>query len=199
MLGGILLIAATLVVGVAGPMLWSVPGAEFAGPALFSAALLVFAFGLRGAGSITARRPLGTVALTLLAVWTFADGLLWRFTPLGALPLDQQALLGTSIPLVSAALAAVACVQIARAGVVPAPWNWAPTWVLIAVVVPSLLQMLLVAAGPAPSSQDVLIALVGLDGLVRAAGGVFLGIMAILLASRAARTRTVPIIAPERS
>lgn len=199
MLGGILLIAATLVVAVAGPMLWSVPGAEFAGPALFSAALLVFAFGLRGAGSITARRPLGTAALTLLAVWTFADGLLWRFTPLGALPLDQQALLGTSIPLVTAALAAVACVQIARAGVLPTPWNWAPTWALIAVVAPSLLQMLLVAAGPASRYQDVLIVLVSLDGLVRAAAGVFLGVMAILLASRAAPTRTVSIITPERS
>lgn len=199
MLGGILLIAATLVVAVPAPTLRSVPGGEFAGPALFSAALLVFAFGLRGAGSITARRPLGTAALALLAVWTFADGLLWRFTPLGSLPPDQQALLGTSIPLVTAALAAVACVQIARAGVLPRPWNWAPTWALIAVVVPSLLQMLLAAAGPASSSQDLLIALVGLDGLVRAAAGVFLGIMAILLASRAAGTRTVRIIAPERS
>ena len=147
MLGGILLIAATLVVAVPAPTLRSVPGGEFAGPALFSAALLVFAFGLRGAGSITARRPLGTAALALLAVWTFADGLLWRFTPLGSLPLDRPALLGTAIPLITAALAAVACVQIARAGVVPTPWNWAPTWALIAVVAPSLLQMLLVAAG----------------------------------------------------
>lgn len=198
-LGGILLIAATVVVGVPAPVLWSVPGAEFAGPALFSAALLVFAFGLRGAGSVTARRPLGTVALVLLAVWTFADGLLWRLAPLDALSMDQQALLGISVPAVTAALATVAAVQIARAGVVPRPWNWAPLWALIAVIVPSLLQMLLVAAGPGSQNQEMLIALVSLDGLVRSAAGVFLGVMAILFATRTAPTRTVDIIRSERS
>ena len=35
--------------------------------ALFAAALVVFAFGIRGSGSVTARRPLGTTALVVLA------------------------------------------------------------------------------------------------------------------------------------
>ncbi|MCD2440772.1 hypothetical protein LQ757_00625 [Agromyces sp. SYSU K20354] len=86
--------------------------------------------------------------------------------------------------------------QIARAGVVPTPWNWAPCWALIAVIVPSLLQMLMVAAGTASTSHDVVSALVGLDMLLRSTAGVFLGIVAVVLATRPARARTVSIISP---
>ncbi len=45
---------------------------------LFSAALL-FAWGIRGAGSVTARRPLGTAALTGQAAWVLLGSVLEEF------------------------------------------------------------------------------------------------------------------------
>ncbi|WP_232499305.1 hypothetical protein [Agromyces humatus] len=181
---------------VAAPMLLSIPGSGFVAPGLFSIALLIFAFGIRGAGSATGHRPFGTGVLALLAIWTFADQILLSLGLLTQLTLDQQLALGTADTLFKVVLAAVASVQIARAGVIPSPWNWAPSWSLIAVIVPSLLQMLIVAAGTASSNQEVVSALVGLDMLVRSTAGVFLGIVAMVLATRPAPTRTVSIISP---
>ncbi|WP_344292554.1 hypothetical protein [Agromyces neolithicus] len=197
-IGGALLIVSTLVGTIAAPMLWTIPGSGFAGPALFSIALLIFAFGIRRAGSVTARRPLGTGALAVLALWTFASRFVWDFIPDESLALDQQVVLGTVGTLMAAILAAVAAVQVARAGVVPSPWNWAPFWALIAVIVPSLLQLLIFAVGSSSSSQAAVTVLVGLDQLVRSTAVVFLGVLAIVLATRPASTRTVSIIAPRR-
>ncbi|MCK8610689.1 hypothetical protein [Agromyces sp. C10] len=197
-IGGALLIASTFVAAFLGPVLWSVPGGEFLGPVLVAVALLLFAFGFRGAGSVTAGRPLGTVALVLLALWSFADRAVWWLLPLDESTPERFGFLFAAIPLLRAVLAAVACVQIARAGVVPAPWNWAPCWALVAVILPSLAQALVVAAAPQSADQAILTLLVSLDGLARAAAAVFLGVLAIVLANRLDRTRTVDIITPAR-
>lgn len=67
-IGGVLLLA-TVVLGVAlQPAVSLIVDGGTIGTTLFSASLLVFAFGIRGSGSVTARRPLGTAALTALAV-----------------------------------------------------------------------------------------------------------------------------------
>lgn len=197
-IGGALLIASTFVAAFLGPVLWSVPGGELVGPVLVAVALLLFAFGFRGAGSVTARRPLGTVALVLLALWSFADRAVWWLLPLDESTPERFGFLFAAIPLLRAVLAAVACVQIARAGVAPAPWNWAPCWALVAVILPPLAQALLVAAAPQSADQAILTLLVSLDGLARAAAAVFLGVLAIVLANRLDRTRTVDIITPAR-
>ena len=62
-IGGALLIA-TVVVST--PLSWYFGGGVITA-VLFAAALLVFAFGIRGSGSVTGRRPLGTAALVVLA------------------------------------------------------------------------------------------------------------------------------------
>ena len=48
---------------------------------LWAAALLVLALGVRRAGSVVARRPLGVVALAVAAAVPFASMLLWTVVP----------------------------------------------------------------------------------------------------------------------
>jgi hypothetical protein len=174
------------------------PGASFISIGVFSAALLVFAFGLSGAGSITARRPLGTSALSALAIWTLLAPILSLFfTPADY---DQGLTLawGYIDSVVRFLLALVAVIQIARAGVVPRPWNWAPTWVLAAVAGSWLLQLISVTV----LSRDVASisgALMSLDILTNFAGAVFLGVVAIVVASRRSHPRTVEVYSsPDR-
>src|SRR6187431_314560 len=64
LVGGVLLIAATVLGLVLSPIGLGIVGD------------VVFAFGIRGAGSVTARRPLGTTALTVLAVWAVVGSVL---------------------------------------------------------------------------------------------------------------------------
>ena len=189
--GGVLLIAATVFEVIFWPVAWQIPGYAFVGSLLYAASLLFFAFGIRGSGSVTARRPLGTGALTFLAAWAIVGDVLWSVVPVD-LDRGLQLVIGTAGPLLEGAVALVAVVQIARAGAVPRPWNWAPTWALAAIATPWVLQLLLAAALPAPP-QDLIMMLVTMDSLVRVGSAVFLGVLAIVLAKLSSRSRTVAI------
>jgi hypothetical protein len=167
------------------------------GTALFSVSLLVFAFGIRGSGSVTARKPLGTAALTVLALWTLA--LLTLLLP----PLQSVFSSDSAAPgllafgfvdsFVRFTAAFVAVTQIARAGVVPRPWNWAPAWALVAMAALWLTEQI-VAVGSVRDTQMIAVGIiVNLDSLVRIGSAVFLGILAIVLANRPARPQTVPV------
>jgi hypothetical protein len=184
LVGGSLLVASVVVASALQPVagFGVIPSAV--GPVLFAAALVVGAVGLRGVGSVTGRAPLGTVALVALAVWIAV------FAGIGG-PLSEVALenglareLGYLDSLVRFALALIAVVQIARARVVPPPWNRAPAVVLAAVVVVSLVQLLALAVVDVGATPFVAV-LVALDQLVRSAGVVVLGIAAIVLGTRA--------------
>ena len=87
---------------------------------LWAAALLVFAIGSSSHDSVTARRPLGTIALILLALRSPAMRVVGLFqdptNPTSIVPWEVTIL----VPL---ALSLVAVVQIARAGVVPRRWR----------------------------------------------------------------------------
>jgi hypothetical protein len=164
----------------------------------FAAALMVFAFGVRGVGSITGRRPLGTVTLTLLAVWVLLEpvlnGVFAAGMTKGVVP-SALMIFGFATWFLKFGLALIAVMQIARAGVVPTPWNWAPAAVLAAVSVSwILLQIVGISIGASPEpSQFVIIAAGTVDGLVHLSGVVFLGVLAIVLADRAGRPhREVP-------
>ena len=94
-------------------------------------------------------------------------------------------------------LAITAVVQIGRIGVVPRPWNWAPLWALVAVVLARALPIApfwspLLASGEkvAPPFQvfDVL-------ALLNPLAVAFLGIVAIVLGSRT-ELRPVPVYPP---
>ena len=187
-IGGGLLLASVVITVITQPAL--VPLAGTVGPALFSAALVVFAFGVRGSGSVTALRPLGTAALVVLAVWLLLGSVLYDFN--GDIIGNDAPVVVTAFTyadsFVQFALALVAVIQIARLGVVPAPWKWVPTWV-VAVVSVTWLVLQLVGGGSATVFGPNLVTwiLMGLDGSARIGGTVLLGVIAIVLADRADR------------
>lgn len=182
LLGGSLLIASALVGLVAPQAGYPVGGwVQTAGAVLFAAAALVFASGLPDGASVTARRPVGTTALAVLGVWPLVSSIIWATQePMAEMrPFDSAiAYVDLVLPL---AAALVAVVSIARAGVVPAPWNWAPTWALAALVVPNVLTQLLFVAVPNEMPQLAPM-LVTFATLVVAAAPIFLGVLALVLA-----------------
>lgn len=191
--GGVLLIAAALFDLVIGPAAGLIPGAGLVGVVLFAAALLIFAFGIRGSGSVTARRPLGGAALTVLAGWMLLSAVL-SFVAVRT-SADPGALLrpfGYIDPFVRFVVTLIAVIQIARAGVVPRPWNWAPGWALAAATALWIVEAL-VAVTSALDNTIIQTLLVPLDELVHVGAPLFLGVLAIILAYHAGRSRTVVV------
>lgn len=189
MTGGVLLLASVLLdlVMNAMPGVWMGTLSQL----LFAAALVIFAIGLGTGGSVTARRPLGTGVLIAFAVWNLAwpwvMGLIaYPSAVVGRAADDYFAtmqLLGVIGQVVSLILLALAVTQIGRLRVVPRPWNWAPLWALAAVVLCQVLQSILVVASPT-AGQEVLITISGLFMLVNVLAMAFLGVLAIVLATR---------------
>ena len=189
-LGGGLLLASVVL----GVTLGSgfVAGAEILRTALFSAALLVFAVGLRGgAGSVTARRPLGTIALAGLAVWLLLGSALQDI--LAASLSDGSATTPVLVfayadAAVQFLLALIAVVQIGRSGVVPAPWTWLPAWAVAAVTASWLLSQLF-AGSTAIDPMLTTVVLISLDSLLKVGSTVLIGVVAVVLADRASPAR----------
>lgn len=161
--------------------------------ALFAAAMVVFAFGLRGEGSLVARRPVGVIALLVLA---FAPPLIDVIVQQGAnalldgsgsFPQESVGLLQMLASVqaaVWAAAALVAAIEIARARVLPDPWRWAPTWGLAVVVgVYAISQIMGVAAGPVDTASLASIFAIGgfTAGILVPVG---LGILVMMLGAR---------------
>lgn len=127
--GGLLVLVAVLpVLGIPGTALMWLQTLAFA------AAMTIFAFGIRGEGSVVARRRSGVAALLLVAViLPLMDALTgWLFVIDPADPSAVPDWIGTAQIVNDAGLALwgaaalVAAAEIARAGVVPHPWRWAP-------------------------------------------------------------------------
>jgi hypothetical protein len=195
--GGVLLIAATVFGPIFQPVASQIPGGAIIATALFSASMLVFAFGIRGSGSVTARRPLGTTALAALAIWVLLiwglqSALLSSNFVLSDSTMNSLLAFGYVDSIVRFVAALVAVIQIARARVVPHPWNWAPTWALAAVTTPWVFEQI-IAAGPAQSAGSLALTFGPTGSLIYIGGPVFLGVLAIVLANLSRRTRTVPI------
>jgi len=170
----------------------------------FALGALVLTVGIGRAGSVTARRPLGTGAVIGLVVVMTSQSFVYAALapdPQRTLPLRNEASpLELFVPVTQSLmllLAITAVMQIGRIGVVPRPWNWAPLWALAAVVLARALPIApfwspLLASGEnvAPLFQvfDVL-------SLLNPLAVVFLGIIAIVLGSRT-EPRPVPSAAP---
>lgn len=187
--GGVLLVASALLK----LALRGVPGLDL-GPfsfseVIFAAGAVILAIGLGPAGSVTARRPLGTFALVGLASWLLLSPLLLRFgSPTSEGSISESAImfsgmLSITIEVVTLALAIIAATQIARIGVVPRPWNRAPLWALAAVAVVRTLQSAFLF-GNHSLGQETLVLLHSLGGLIEAAAVGFLGVVAIVIATR---------------
>jgi hypothetical protein len=190
--GGALLIgsvALRLILQPAAPLIF---GGSVIAALLFSGALLIFAFGIRGSGSVTARRPLGTATLSALAAWILLVTVVNDAIFAATMPSETLMVFGYIDSFVQFVFALVAAVQIARAGVVPYPWNWAPGWMLAAVAVPWLLSQAL-AVGDSSQMTEWITVVIALDSAARVGGPIFLGVLAIVLANRARRPQAVPI------
>jgi hypothetical protein len=187
--GGALIAAVIIVVPLdgSGPRL---PGTGVLATLLFATAMLVFAFGGTRDESVTARRPLGTTALTLLAAWALFDliasDLFGAATSAEGLP-PALGILFFIDPYLRFFLALIAATQIGRARVVPTPWNWAPAWVVGAQTIPWLLSLIAVTIPSLATETNAILVLGTLDGMVRAGSAVCLGALAIVLADRATR------------
>ena len=188
-LGGALLLASVVATVAFQVGFYSAGWVGYIPTILFSAALMILAFGIRGSGSVTAGRPLGTFALAALAAWLILSDVL--VSALNAsIAADSSAAVVVTIIYVALvvkfALAVIAVVQIARAGVVPAPLEWVPTWVLAAATASWLLTQL--AGLVLINVSQVQMTVFALDGAVRIAGVILLGVLAIVLGDRMLRT-----------
>lgn len=159
---------------------------------LLAAALVVFAVGVRGSGSVTGLRPTGTIALcalaaTLLVSWVVNATLL----PMGG-RLDVAVVVGQVILVLQFALALVAVERIGRLAVVPRPWNWAPG--IAFGVIALLYAVTAVAAVMSRQALEVFgYVAVTVNGIASVAALVALGVLAIVLGDRAGRASTAEV------
>lgn len=183
--GGSLLVAdAVLVLLMNALPVPAFPGAGVALDALWAAALLVFAFGIRGSGSVVARRPVGVVALVVSALLPVATTLLWWLVPAGSWDVSVSIMVGQGLLVLSFAALLVATIVIGRAGAVPPHVRWVP---LIALAVSAGAQILVQAVIVSLTTNLVmpdLTALVLGSTMLGTLGVLLLGILAIVFAPR---------------
>jgi hypothetical protein len=183
--GALLVLCGVLVLTAPGALGAAGMGVAIAGDVLYAAAVLVFAIGLSREASVVARRPLGLVAMVVVALWPFAARTLWAVLGAGPVPPDDarlSILFGVDT-VVSLGAALVAAVRIGRTGTVPRPWRWAPVWALGVTVVTAVIPQLAAVGAPSAGQQLVpLFSVMGVLGLaVRTIG---LGILALVLSAQ---------------
>lgn len=184
-LGGSLLIAnAVLVLAANGYPLQVIPGLSFVLNGLWAAALLVFAFGVRGRGSVVARRPLGVIALVIAALVPFASIALSAMLPVSGWDEAVSSMVWYAVTVLSLASLLVAAVVIGRAGAVPYRLRWVP---LVALAVGAgaqvVAQLFLVTVQGTMVRPDIT-ALVFGTAMIGTLGVLLLGILAIVFAPR---------------
>lgn len=157
------------------------------GVGAFAVSLILIGVGLSRDSSVVGRRPLGVVAMLVLAVWPVFSLFLVPLPAAAPPPGDPLLLVyGITSLLVPLAASAVAALEIARARVVPSPWRWAPSWALAAVVAVNVLaQGLMLVAGP-ERVQHFAGLIIALETMAFSAAVVGLGVLAIVLATRGA-------------
>lgn len=168
------------------------------GSLVWAASLAVFAFGLRGEGSVVGRQPLGVAALLVAGCAPLLFQLVWTFFAGPVLDAGGSSVsmaLGYAQLLVPAAALLVAVVIIGRAGVVPRGIRWVPAIVLAAnVAVRALVEGVGLTAPML--GQQVLVPLFALVGLVGTAGSLLLGILAVVYGARREPPGAVQIYPP---
>lgn len=183
--GGVLLVLSAVVAVVArGPLAGISPAKDW----LFAGAAILLVIGVGRVGSVTGRRPVGTVATILLVSAPATQSYWYSFVPDdSANPNtveDISALISMAYYGIVLALAIISVVQIARARVVPSPWRWAPLWVLVWTLITVGIGLNLFGSAPLGSG----VAIIGsiLVSFGPATGVAFLGILGIALGARPA-------------
>ncbi|MFF2486854.1 hypothetical protein ACFVSU_10660 [Microbacterium sp. NPDC058062] len=151
---------------------------------LWAGAILVLAIGLGREGSVVARKPLGLAASAVVAVWPLTASLVGMIAgPIDAEQVDTWSIWGDLVVVAPVVAGLIATVQVARARVVPKPWNWAPLWVLLTQVVLWVVPQLVGVAAPGAFLQ-MASALSAFGTLGFLAGTIGLGVVAVVLANR---------------
>jgi len=156
-----------------------------AGNVFYAAAVLFLAFGLSREASIVARRPLGVAALTCVGLWPLVASVLSPIFESSGIDGDTGPLVYFYLALfVPSCAGVIAVVQIARAGVIPPPWQWAPSWALGVGVAAFVIPQVTYLALP-PTDIQGFADLFALFGSVAALVGTLgLGILALVLAAK---------------
>jgi hypothetical protein len=162
---------------------------------LFAAALIVFARGVRGSGSVVARQPLGVVAMLVLALVMVLDGVVSVVVPFSMDLVDFFMTWNYVVPAIELGAAIVTVIVIARAGVVRRPWRWVPLWVLVAAAAPQLV-LLAVVASPGADVQAMAGPMYGFSQLMSIAVPLTLAVGAMFLSLDRPEPRTVQIFPP---
>lgn len=154
----------------------------WSGMLAFAAATIVFAWGLRGHGSVVARQRMGMVALFVVGLWPIVAAVVMMLLPSAttAAQLEVLGVWSTVDGVVWLAAALLAVVAIARAGAVPGWWRWAPATGL-AVVLGSWVLVQVVAVSVGWAGVQVVMPLLQLQAMVTVLVPVALGIVAIVL------------------
>jgi hypothetical protein len=191
--GGSLLLASALLTVVSSATGSTVSALNMLGAFAFTAAIVVFTLGIPDGGGLVPPRSVGAFALLLFGVWPSATAIHWTIPINYSGSMTMSTVLGYVEIVVPVAAGIIAVVAIARAGVVPAPWNGAPAWALGATILPPLVAEFVAVASPADlQAASPWLAVFGLLVSVGVPG--FLGVLALLLAPRLERVdRSVPV------
>jgi hypothetical protein len=164
----------------------------FLGDVLWAAAILVFSIGLGREGSVVARRPVGLGACAVVALWPLVATLVGLIAgPENAEQAEAWVLWSYLSMVVVLASGLIAATQVARARVVPAPWNRVPLWVFgFQVLVWVIPQVVNVASPEAFIEMAPITSVFGTLGYLATTLG--LGVSAVVLSRRPA-VGTVPI------
>ena len=152
---------------------------------IWAIGVMIFAIGFGREGSVVARKPLGVTAMCLVAVWPLVSAIVSTVLPT-VLPVPDERWLmwGYAGALIPFAAGLIASVEIARAGVVPSPWKWAPTVALGLSTLAWLLPQLLTVGAGASDAANLVPLFSGLGTLSVLASTFGLGIVATVLATR---------------
>ena len=147
--------------------------------------VMIFAIGFGREGSVVARKPLGVTAMCLVAVWPLVSAIVSTvLSTVLPVPDERWLMWGYAGALIPFAAGLIASVEIARAGVVPLPWKWAPTVALGLSTLAWLLPQLLSVGAGASDAANLVPLFSGLGTLSVLASTFGLGIVATVLATR---------------
>lgn len=151
---------------------------------IYAAAVLLFAIGTSARASVVARRPLGVTTMAIVAVWPLVNTVANLVLPQDESTFGAWTTYAYVALVVQTGAAFVAAMQIARAGVVPQPWCWAPLWVLAFQAFAWALPQIVFASVGTDAIQSWTDLYFLLSALASLVGTLGLGILALVLAAQ---------------
>ena len=152
---------------------------------VWAISVMIFAIGFGREGSVVDRKPLGVTAMCLVAVWPLVSAIVSTvLSTVLPVPDERWLMWGYAGALIPFAAGLIASVEIARAGVVPLPWKWAPMVALGLSTLAWLLPQLLTVGAGASDAANLVPLFSGLGTLSVLVSTFGLGIVATVLATR---------------